>query len=1520
MTAFTALLVGNDSLTRACAEQLLERGHGIAALVTRLPDLRDWAEAQGLQVVAPGGDLAARLAGTACDWLLSVANLDLLPADVLALPRCGAVNFHDGPLPRHAGLNAPVWALLAGERRHGIAWHMIEGGVDEGDLLVTRDLDLADDETALSLNLKCYAAGVESFAELLDQLAGTPERKPQDLGQRRYHGRHARPEAMGLLRFDRPAEDVARVVRALDHGDYLNPLTTAKLMIGGTPYAVGTCELVSVEGAPGEVLAVEESLTVACAEGAVRLGGLRRMDGSAPEIATLAAPGDRLALVTDEEARALTDLAEALAPGDAAWRKAFAGLLPAAIAGGGQGETGRAELSFDWPEGLSLQQKADLVRRWAATASGEDGAGIALVHDGLAPDSANALGWVPFRDGDVIEPVQARPAVAADLALRTPGIEALTLPDVAFATGGQSPAPLTVTAEGRVLYDRARISPAMAQILVDRLSAMAEACSAGEALPLMPEAERDLVLHGWNRTETALDRDLTMQTAFEAQVARTPQALALVAAGEELSYAALNARANRAAHLLRESGVGPGTLVGLCTARNAHLVVGALAILKAGGAYVPMDPAYPADRLALYLQDSGAPVVLTETALTDSLPKSAARVICLDDPALGAAPSDNPAPLAGPKDLAYLIYTSGSTGRPKGVMVEHRNVVNFYAGMDARIGRDTPGAWLALTSLSFDISVLELFYSLARGYRLVLVSEEQKLETTAPGEGMEFSLYYWGNDDGVGRDKYRSLLEGAKFADENGFCAVWTPERHFHAFGGPYPNPSVTGAAVAGVTKNIAVRAGSCVAPLHHTARIAEEWAVIDNLTNGRAGMAIASGWQPDDFVLRPENTPPENKPAMLRQIEELRRLWAGEAVEYPKADGTMHAVVTQPRPVSKTLPVWVTTAGNPATWQEAGKIGANVLTHLLGQSVAEVQAKIALYHDALREAGHDPADFTVTLMLHSYLAETREAAREVAREPMKEYLRSAAGLIKQYAWAFPAFKRPEGAKHAFDLSLDGLSEDEMDAILEFAFQRYFDESGLFGTVEDAVARVESLKEIGVTEVACLIDYGIAVDTVLAGLRPLAEVLRRCNAGVGRDQSIAAQIARHGVTHLQCTPSTMRLLLLSPETRKALASVEQIMLGGEPLAGALVDELRGLTGAKIENMYGPTETTIWSSTGPAAGGEAICGIGRPIANTQIYVLDSEGNPAPVGVTGGLHIGGQGVTRGYWGRDDLTAGRFRPNPFGAGRIYDTGDLARWRADGTLDFLGRADTQVKLRGYRIELGEIEARLETLPDVQQAVVVVQEEHSLTAFYQGSASWRSLRLALAEALPNYMVPSRIVQVTEFPLTPNRKVDRQALAARRPVTVAAPVTTLKPAPQQAAPAKPGDVEAVQRRVAAVWQEVLGLGEIPAQGNFFDLGGHSLLAVQAHRALKKALGATRLSIADVFGYPTLAGLSARIAELARTSVARKRLPPAPQPPHPPANLGAEPRIAEVLPDNPRAAARKEAMARRREMRARRPVP
>ncbi|MEZ5645331.1 MAG: LLM class flavin-dependent oxidoreductase [Burkholderiaceae bacterium] len=1501
MSPFSCVIIGNESLLIQCAELIRQGGHSIRAVVTRNPDIRQWAASLGLRVEAPGQGLAARVADTDFDWLLSIANLSVIEQSLIDRARQGAINFHDGPLPRHAGLNAPVWAILAGEKQHGVTWHLMQGGIDEGDILRQKLFDLAPQETALTLNTRCYEAAIESFGELLTDLqAGQLRRTPQDLGQRSYHARLDRPAAGARIDLARPAADIVSLVSALDHGSYWNPLSVPKLEIGGRVLAVASAageEQLPV-AAPGEVIeATMGGLVVGTGTAPVRLTGLRDMNGQAVCPTTVVKAGDRLVLPDTDSGQHLTDVQAMVVGGEATWRRHLQAPEPVELpsVAAATGTPDLRPIRLQLPDGLDSPRLGAVIAAWAVRVSGRARLDLAWRATGAPRLPGYFSTWVPLRldagndtaFGELAQQLaqsQAtaarHPAFALDLVLRDPAIHSLTVPQVgvneeAGAIDGCAIAVALTGTNGPTLwFDAKRLTEAVAHELAQRLQRVAEALVAPDSdgvalgrLPLMSDAERQRVLHDWNDTRCDYERQTCVHQFFEQQVRRSPEATAVVFEGVSLSYDQLNRRANQVAHRLAGMGVRPGTLVGLYAQRSLDLLVGALAIQKAGGGYVPLDPAYPADRIALYIEDSGAPVIVAQSALLDDLSAHQAQVLVIDqDPAIAQQPDTDPSSGVQPSDIAYMIYTSGSTGRPKGVMVEHRNVANFFRGMDDRIEHDPPGVWLAVTSLSFDISVLELFYTLARGFKLVLSSDENRTLVSGgsrlplAGSKMDFSIYYWGNDDGAGPKKYELLLEGARFADNHGFCAVWTPERHFHAFGGPYPNPSVTGAAVAAVTKNIGVRAGSCVAPLHHPARIAEDWAVIDNLTNGRAGLAMASGWHPDDFVLRPENTPPANRDALFEATEQVRRLWRGEAVDFPTRNGTF-AVKTQPRPVSKELPIWITTAGNPETWRDAGRVGAHVLTHLLGQTIDEVADKIRLYHDALRAAGHDPAQFTVTLMLHTYVARDREQARETARGPMKDYLRSAAGLIKQYAWAFPAFKRPKGVTNPAEIDIRTLSPEELEGILDFAFQRYFEDSGLFGTVEDCLQRVEQLKRIGVNEVACLIDYGIPSEKVLEALYPLAEVLRRSNEPAqlpDDDFSIAAQIVRHKVTHLQCTPSMARMIAMNDEARMALSKVRLMMIGGEALPGTLVAELGRYTQARIENMYGPTETTIWSSTETASAGEAVVNIGRPIANTQMYVLDEHLEPVAVGVPGELYIGGDGVTRGYWQRPDLTAERFVPDPFvrpecaapGGARMYRTGDLARWRPDGRIDFLGRADFQVKIRGFRIELGEIEAVLEGQAGVRQAVVVAREDNPgdvrLVAYLRtdpGVAS-EGLRTALAAVLPEHMVPAHFVTVDEFPLTPNRKVDRKALPA--PSAVAQTVET------EAFVAPDNEIE---QKIAEIWVKVLGVPRVGAKDNFFALGGHSLLAVQAHREIRQSLGNSKLSITDIFRFPVLESLA-----------------------------------------------------------------
>ena len=1467
---FSCLLQGSDTLTIQCGAMIMDAGHSVAAVITNDDRVRDWASQNGVPVFSTGLEFDGNV-----DWLLSIANTDVIPDAVLQKASKGAVNFHDGPLPRYAGLNAPVWALMHGEKSHGITWHVIEGGIDEGRIVAQRLFDIAEDDTALTINAKCFSAAIDCFGEVLTALEeGLPGAQQQDLSNRSYFGLHDRPFAGAAIDFEKPAAEIVRMVRALYHGDYRNPLSVPKLVLGDRIVLVRTAEQAEGQGDPGTVLSADtSSVTVATADGAVRLSDL--CDAMGAPISAGLAPGSMVPLADFE---ALDAAVKDIVKTDRKWASRFSTYRPAQWCEKRR-EAGTVSIALSGAaENLPLAFAINV-----AALSG-DGP-IDLAKQANTTTVGAHLGWSPVRIDKDLPLAEARdaftaefdgeaPAIAADLPARVPEIDQRAIPDAAYSTSGQMPGAALTLVGTSLVADRSRISEAEARLIAARVDYLADRLGQEPngtlvaALPLLPDSERNTLLNGWNATEADFADTLCIHQHFEAQADKTPNAPALAYRGETLTYAELDARANKLAHVLREMGVGPNMPVGLHVRRSIELLVGALGILKAGGAYLPLDPAYPADRIDLYVEDSGTKVIVGETALPL---ETGADVIAIDaDPRLQQAPETRPEPSVSAGDLAYMIYTSGSTGRPKGVMIEHRNASNFFTGMDERIAHEEGSVLMAVTSLSFDISVLELFWTLARGFKVVLSDEEKMVagaSSTQSAGGMDFSLYYWGNDDGVGQDKYTMLLEGAKFGDKNGFCAVWTPERHFHAFGGLYPNPSVTGAAVAAVTENIGVRAGSCVAPLHHPARIAEEWAVIDNLTGGRAGIAFASGWQPDDFVLRPENSPPNNKTALFEALEDVRKLWAGEEVEYAKADGTKVARLTQPRPVSKQLNVWVTTAGNPETWRQAGETGCHVLTHLLGQSIEEVGEKIKIYHEALRKAGHNPADFAVTLLLHTYIAADRDTARDVAREPMKNYLRSAADLIKQYAWAFPAFKKPEGASSSKELDLGSLEKDELEAILDFAFERYFDRSGLFGTIEDALERVEEVKALGVTEVACLIDYGIERQTVLDGLVPLAEVVKRANADVeDADYSLAASIKSHGVTHLQCTPYMARMLVTNEDSRAALGNLKHLMIGGEPVSPGLVADLSKATNASIENMYGPTETTIWSTTAGLKPGQPVR-IGTPIANTQIYILNEAMEPCPIGVPGEMFIGGAGVARGYHGREDLTAEKFLTDPFRPGnRMFRTGDLARWHADGQLEFLGRIDNQVKVRGYRIELGEIEAALEAQKGVEQAVVIVRKDASgvgqLTGYITGDAAESDLKQSLGDRLPDFMVPNRIVMLDAFPLTPNKKIDRKALpapgkAVRKdapaPSAVAAPT-----APQTAG--APRDIN-VGDAIAQVWADILSVERIAPSDNFFELGGHSLLAVEAHRAVRDKLGLPQLSIADIFRSPTLGGFTARAEAL-----------------------------------------------------------
>ncbi|HEU4559963.1 MAG TPA: amino acid adenylation domain-containing protein [Longimicrobium sp.] len=593
-------------------------------------------------------------------------------------------------------------------------------------------------------------------------------------------------------------------------------------------------------------------------------------------------------------------------------------------------------------------------------------------------------------------------------------------------------------------------------------------------LELLGPAERALVLEAWNDTAAEYP-DRCIHELFEAQAARTPEAVAVVHEADSLTYRELNERSNRLAHYLIRLGVGPEVRVGVCLARGVEMVVALMAVLKAGGAYVPLDPAYPAERLAFTLSDSGVVVLLTQESLRSTLPiPDGVTVVSVDVAAAEIARESAERVESGAtsRSLGYLIYTSGSTGVPKGVAIAHESAVALVSWASNVFTAEELSGVLAATSISFDLSVFELFLPLSLGGRVIVV--------------------------------------------EN----------------------------------------------------------------------ALA-----------------------------------------------------------------------------------------LPQSAAADQVR------------------------------------------------------------------------------------------------------LVNTVPSAI-------------VALLKNGGIP------------------------------------------------------------AGVRTVNLAGEPLRPDTVDALYARGIERVYDLYGPSEDTTYSTwTLRRAGGPAT--IGRPIANTRAYVLGAGLRPVPAGVTGELYLGGRGLARGYLGRPGLTAERFIPDPFGAAgeRLYRTGDRVRWKADGTLEYLGRLDHQVKVRGFRIELGEVETVLARHPEVREARVLVWEDapgdKRLVAYVVGGVEADELREHLRRSLPGYMVPSAFMMLAELPLTPNGKLDRKALPAPEGSSQAA--TRVYEAPRTEA----------ERKVAAVWAEVLGVERVGAHDRFFDLGGHSLLLVRVQGRLAEVFGQP-VPITHLFRYLTVSALAAAL--------------------------------------------------------------
>jgi methionyl-tRNA formyltransferase len=1020
---FSTVVVGDESLTIQCADLLRERGHAIHAIVTGSAEVRAWAEARSVRVLDASilrkdDTREARLAAAgltrgAVDWLLSIANLRVLPEAFLAVGRAGAINFHDGPLPRYAGLHATTWALLAHERTHGVSWHLVEGGIDEGRVFVQREVPIADDETALTLNAKCYAAGIESFRDLEAALsAGSVTPRAQDLSQRTYFGRWDRPDAMCCLDLHGTSDDVVATVRALDLGRYPSTLGVAKIDDGQRTFLVRRAHV--LEGrrgsVPGEVLAHDaDALVVATRDGAVTLGGLLDADGLSLDRARWPEVGARLPHLSSDERARRSALHRELAQHESRWAAALAApalVLPTLSPSSARGDEPVLTRSLSVPAVLEGDTLLAAVAIALLRAGGVSAARIGL-EIALAPEDrallAEVVPWSiaaqldqPVRTvlSSLVESLRAlasQRTFLRDLRARRPGV-ASGLDDVVLARGGEGPAlhaALTVRVDARgtirLVARPDRVSVPALERLGARLAAFLDAVAHDPSVPaarlaVLTSDERRTLLETWNGPARVTVSAPTWVEAFIVQVERTPSATALVDGALSFTYAELDARSNRLAHELLARGVVRGDVVGLGTERSAAMVLGMLAIQKCGAAYLPIDPDYPADRVSFVVSDSRCPLVVTDAA-------SAARftdvtTLRTDDPSLLTRPSSRPAVTVAPEDLAYVIYTSGSTGRPKGVMVEHRNVAAFYAAMDERIARtSSQPTWLAVTSMSFDISVLELAAIRSRAATVVVLYRGPASCRGRRSRGR----HPRGRTRGV-----RPLLLGAttinQVAASTACCSKARASPTPTAFARrvdaraplprvrrPVPEPACLGRSGRSVTEPRDPRrlGGLAAAPPRPRRR---------GVGDGRQPL----GWSRRHLGVRRRlaaqrlRAPPENyaprvrSNVMFETSTSMRRLWRGEArctFEFPHgARMADDAPVILPRPVQKELPdTGITIAGNPETsspWPAASARTCSRTSSARADGRAQA-TRSASTASAWKEAGHPGEGYVVADAAH---------------------------------------------------------------------------------------------------------------------------------------------------------------------------------------------------------------------------------------------------------------------------------------------------------------------------------------------------------------------------------------------------------------------------------------------------------------------------------------------------------------------------------------------------------------------------
>jgi amino acid adenylation domain-containing protein len=674
----SCFVIGEGSLCLRCTEILRKRGMRALGLISPDAANRRWAKEQGVPWHHPDEGFAKILSARPFDFLFSIVNSYILKPDVLALPRRFAINYHDAPLPRYAGVYSTAWAIINAERSHGVSWHVMADEVDAGDLLKQRMVPIHGSDTSFTLNARCYDAAISALNELALELVERREvRTSQDLQKRTYYPLYKRPSCGGLIDWSRPAPEISALRRALDFGNQPNDLGTPKVLLGGELYVIKSDgSMLSLDGEPSELR------FPAIGDAADWLVN----DPDFPKVGKL-----------------LEELTGELARHERFWVRQFERFQPLELPAEMDHSIHHYTLT-DLPLFLCFlarfcSQDAFTVGWKNSAAASEFSAEIVPLYLGL--DREKLLFENLQKAEAALDAVRKRKTFIRDLFVRFPALRRPAAYDVVLGEKEvRCPSGLWhyFRAFRRTTYVN---QPLFAQSI------------------LTAQDRRDL--EKLQARTPGFGETRCVHQLFEAQAEKTPRAVAVEGVHGRLTYEELNARADALAVRLQELGVKPDMPVGLFINRSLEMCVGILGILKAGGAYVPLDPDYPADRLDWIMADTAMKLVVTVSELTERVEAADRVAVCADRIKEGGK---TPAVCAENSNLAYIFYTSGSTGKPKGVMVEHRNVVNHCLSSIQIYGICPDDRVLQFFSMNFDGSVEELFPAWACGGTVVLRSDE----------------------------------------------------------------------------------------------------------------------------------------------------------------------------------------------------------------------------------------------------------------------------------------------------------------------------------------------------------------------------------------------------------------------------------------------------------------------------------------------------------------------------------------------------------------------------------------------------------------------------------------------------------------------------------------------------------------------------------------------------------------------------------------------------------------------------